>query len=199
MAILIAASLAAGLALAVLGSTTASHIENVDKLSIVVPVSLWVAAGTVRRWTQHDEACAEVASQDVVIAVPFSWNVTRLQKGFNESTDLLVSRLLRMALGTMFALAAMAVANAVAFKIDHENNSAYIAFNLTLPRVYSICMLYVLNARKALRTVHDDSGRSGGRVSKVTARARNAWGGHGNAQIGTLVLPSRSSSMLSTN
>jgi hypothetical protein len=64
-------------------------------------------------------------------------------KGFSRSTDHVLSKLLRMALGTAAVTTIMAIANALAFLLNNKTAGYYIIFSLSVPKAYVICFLYV--------------------------------------------------------
>jgi len=91
------------------------------------------------------------AACDVGISVVFALQLRAAQRGFNEATDNVLNRLLRMALETASVTSILAVMQALSFAINSTTSSFYAIPALTLPKAYGCCLLFILNSRSELR------------------------------------------------
>lgn len=76
-----------------------------------------------------------------------AYQMANTSKGFSRSTDHVLSKLLRMSLGTAAVTTVLAIANALAFLLNNKTAGYYIIFSLSVPKAYVICFLYVLLLR----------------------------------------------------
>lgn len=159
MGLLILTSLGAWLAVAIESLIAGVEQARLSHILTFVQVAGWSTAGT-----------------DVVISAVFVSQLAKSKKGFSSTTDHIVSRLLAMAVGTAGVTAVIAIVNALSFFLNNSTSSFWIICNWTIPRVYTISMLYVLNSRRSLRFVAEGGNTSTGGEERAGTKSKSRYG-----------------------
>ncbi|KAJ7486960.1 hypothetical protein FB451DRAFT_1228409 [Mycena latifolia] len=116
---------------------TAGWCLEVGDFSLVDSTKVFVAAGV---W------CGAAAASDIIIAICMSYYLSSHVAGFRQTRELL-SKLIRLTIETGSVTALVAITNVILFFSFPIARSYYVTSTSIMPRLYSICILVVLNAR----------------------------------------------------
>ncbi|KAJ7448960.1 hypothetical protein FB451DRAFT_1567106 [Mycena latifolia] len=116
---------------------TAGWCLEVGDFSLVDSTKVSVAAGV---W------CGAAAASDIIIAVCMTYYLSKQVSGFRQTREM-VSKLIRLTIETGVVTAVVAITNVILFYAFPDGRAYYVASTGVMPRLYSICILVVLNAR----------------------------------------------------
>lgn len=95
------------------------------------------------------------AGVDVMISATFLYTMFALGKAEYASTDSVLRKLMVMSFQTALLTSTFAVCNSVFSKAQGTHGNWALMFNLFLPRIFVITVLFVLNSRQVLRSQMD--------------------------------------------
>ncbi|KAJ7507289.1 hypothetical protein B0H11DRAFT_1971057 [Mycena galericulata] len=136
---------------------------------------------------------SSVFAGDVLMSGSTAYYLLRSKKNILPQTTGLIDALVRLTFQTAAPAAICAMFNLI-FSQVYTGSQALIstAFNMALPKLYAISMLWTLNARRTIRASHSNRGLSssneisGGRTRRTRPRDEVELGTFGGIQVHTV-------------
>ncbi|KAF7360168.1 hypothetical protein MVEN_00745300 [Mycena venus] len=147
-------------------------------LSIVVG-TYFITTSNGKQITQWFAAhLSATFSGDIILSLTTAYFLLKSKKNVLPQTVGLISALIRLTFQTAAPAALCAMFNLI-FSQTYSGNDAIIstAFNMTLPKLYAISMMWTLNARRTIRATHgsrNGMSNTSNELSGARSRARRA-------------------------
>ncbi|KAG8823032.1 hypothetical protein FRC19_004767 [Serendipita sp. 401] len=121
---------------------------------------------TIRMWSLVHFVSAIVV--DILITSCTAWHLQR-RKSVIRSTAELIDRLTRLVWQTALPPAICVIINAVVLE-SRPIELTHMIFNLILPKLYAVSLLYTLNSRNDIRSEQDSAGTTGYNITASNRR-----------------------------
>jgi len=144
-----------------IGSTV--QFTQVKRLSLVPEIPVFITTWLV---------CTAVV--DLGISIVLVWSLLRVKSTFHK-TETVVSKLIRLSLETGSLTAACAVINLVLY-LGLPGLAWHLIPQLTMGKMYAMCVLYTLGSRRDLRTILTGSDHQSYVESRVRAGSNARYG-----------------------
>ncbi|KAJ7135442.1 hypothetical protein C8R43DRAFT_894181 [Mycena crocata] len=136
---------------------------------------------------------SSVFTADILMSCSTAYFLIKSKKNVLPQTVGLISALVRLTFQTAAPAAICAMFNLIFSQLYNGNDSLVsTAFNLALPKLYAVSMMWTLNARRAIRASHSRNGVSSsneisaGRARRTRARDDVELGNFGGIQVHTV-------------